>query len=66
MNICGVPNNNSFIHHYAFSITQKPCSTYKNPQRMFFFYIVSSYKGPVAYWMNRDQRVDDNWALLKA
>jgi len=22
--------------------------------------------GPVIYWMNRDQRVDDNWALLHA
>jgi deoxyribodipyrimidine photo-lyase len=23
-------------------------------------------EGPVAYWMNRDQRVEDNWALLEA
>lgn len=23
-------------------------------------------KGPVVYWMSRDQRVDDNWALLYA
>ena len=23
-------------------------------------------KGPVVYWMNRDQRVQDNWALLHA
>ncbi len=22
--------------------------------------------GPVVYWMSRDQRVDDNWALLYA
>ncbi|MBN1380162.1 MAG: hypothetical protein JXA41_00650 [Deltaproteobacteria bacterium] len=22
--------------------------------------------GPVAYWMSRDQRVEDNWALLWA
>jgi deoxyribodipyrimidine photo-lyase len=26
----------------------------------------SSSPGPVIYWMNRDQRVDDNWALLDA
>jgi deoxyribodipyrimidine photo-lyase len=25
-----------------------------------------SSPGPVIYWMNRDQRVDDNWALLDA
>jgi len=25
-----------------------------------------SGKGPVAYWMSRDQRVEDNWALLFA
>ena len=25
-----------------------------------------SNPGPVIYWMNRDQRVDDNWALLDA
>jgi deoxyribodipyrimidine photo-lyase len=23
-------------------------------------------EGPVAYWMSRDQRADDNWALLFA
>ena len=23
-------------------------------------------KGPIAYWMSRDQRADDNWALLFA
>ena len=23
-------------------------------------------KGPVVYWMSRDQRVEDNWALLYA
>ena len=23
-------------------------------------------RGPVAYWMSRDQRVHDNWALLYA
>jgi deoxyribodipyrimidine photo-lyase len=23
-------------------------------------------KGPIVYWMNRDQRVEDNWALLHA
>ncbi len=22
--------------------------------------------GPIAYWMSRDQRVEDNWALLYA
>jgi deoxyribodipyrimidine photo-lyase len=27
---------------------------------------VISNPGPVIYWMNRDQRVDDNWALLDA
>ena len=26
----------------------------------------TSNPGPVIYWMNRDQRVDDNWALLDA
>ena len=25
-----------------------------------------SESGPVAYWMSRDQRVEDNWALLFA
>lgn len=24
------------------------------------------FKGPVVYWMNREQRIDDNWALLYA
>ena len=23
-------------------------------------------EGPVLYWMNRDQRVEDNWALLQS
>jgi deoxyribodipyrimidine photo-lyase len=27
---------------------------------------VTSNPGPIIYWMNRDQRVDDNWALLDA
>jgi deoxyribodipyrimidine photo-lyase len=27
---------------------------------------VSLKKGPVIYWMSRDQRIDDNWALLYA
>lgn len=27
---------------------------------------VSYFGGPVIYWMSRDQRVHDNWALLKA
>jgi len=26
----------------------------------------SDYQGPVVYWMSRDQRVNDNWALLYA
>jgi deoxyribodipyrimidine photo-lyase len=25
-----------------------------------------THRGPVVYWMSRDQRVDDNWALLYA
>ena len=28
--------------------------------------LVPSAKGPVIYWMSRDQRVQDNWALLHA
>lgn len=27
---------------------------------------VTYFGGPVLYWMNRDQRVRDNWALIKA
>jgi len=27
---------------------------------------VTSNPGPIIYWMNRDQRVDDNWAILDA
>ena len=27
---------------------------------------VSTNSGPIIYWMNRDQRVDDNWAMLEA
>ncbi|ADD67803.1 deoxyribodipyrimidine photolyase [Denitrovibrio acetiphilus DSM 12809] len=27
---------------------------------------VTYFGGPVIYWMNRDQRVRDNWALIKA
>ncbi len=23
-------------------------------------------RGPVVYWMSRDQRVDDNWAMVYA
>jgi len=29
--------------------------------------VTSDYKnGPVVYWMQRDQRASDNWALIKA
>ena len=39
------------------------------PERIRLLSSVKSVKpsqGGVVYWMSRDQRVDDNWALLKA
>ncbi len=37
-----------------------------NPKRVMALTIESKAKGPVIYWMSRDQRVGDNWALLYA
>jgi deoxyribodipyrimidine photo-lyase len=37
-----------------------------NPQRVRALTKRSQKKGPVIYWMSRDQRVNDNWALLYA
>ncbi len=37
-----------------------------NPKRVKALTIESQAKGPVIYWMSRDQRVGDNWALLYA
>lgn len=37
-----------------------------NPQRVRTLKKESQTKGPVIYWMSRDQRVSDNWALLYA
>ena len=35
-----------------------------NPKRIRTLKSGKSGDGPVAYWMSRDQRVEDNWALL--
>jgi deoxyribodipyrimidine photo-lyase len=37
-----------------------------HPKRVHIFKSVDGRKGPVAYWMSRDQRILDNWALLYA
>ena len=37
-----------------------------NPKRIRALKKESQAKGPVIYWMSRDQRVNDNWALLYA
>ncbi len=37
-----------------------------NPKRIRTLKSGKPEKGPVAYWMSRDQRVEDNWALLFA
>lgn len=37
-----------------------------NPRRIRTLKSGKSANGPVAYWMSRDQRVEDNWALLFA
>ena len=37
-----------------------------NPKRAKKFVQTEEQKGPVVYWMSRDQRVNDNWALLFA
>ena len=37
-----------------------------NPKRLRALNRASRGPGPVIYWMSRDQRVDDNWALLFA
>jgi len=35
-------------------------------ERIFLLQEGREIRGPVAYWMSRDQRMDDNWALLFA
>ena len=38
-----------------------------NPRRVRMLFepaATASSGGPVVYWMSRDQRVQDNWALL--
>ncbi|MEI6242692.1 MAG: deoxyribodipyrimidine photo-lyase [Chlamydiota bacterium] len=35
-------------------------------QRVYIFQEGRIQKGPIVYWMSRDQRVSDNWALLYA
>lgn len=37
-----------------------------NPLRIRQLNTCSEIYGPVVYWMNRDQRTSDNWALLYA
>ena len=37
-----------------------------NPKRIRTLKPGKTGDGPVAYWMSRDQRVEDNWALLFA
>ena len=37
-----------------------------NPERIRLFQSGVETKGPVIYWMSRDQRVHDNWALIYA
>ena len=37
-----------------------------NPKRAKKLVQAEEQKGPVVYWMSRDQRVNDNWALLFA
>ncbi len=37
-----------------------------HPQRVRHLNNLSYHSGPIVYWMSRDQRVSDNWALLYA
>ena len=37
-----------------------------NPKRVRALKAGNPKKGPVVYWMSRDQRTQDNWALLFA
>lgn len=37
-----------------------------NPKRVRHLKVEEDKKGPVIYWMQRDKRADDNWALLYA
>jgi deoxyribodipyrimidine photo-lyase len=37
-----------------------------NPMRVRFLKDAPAKSGPIVYWMSRDQRVQDNWALLFA
>ena len=41
-------------------------STMVDPRRVRVLRQGSTGRGPVLYWMSRDQRVNDNWALLFA
>jgi deoxyribodipyrimidine photo-lyase len=41
-------------------------TTAVNPKRIRILADAPIHKGPVIYWMSRDQRVKDNWALLYA
>jgi deoxyribodipyrimidine photo-lyase len=46
----------------AFSRVSSPV----DPRRVYLLKDAPQSKGPVVYWMSRDQRVSDNWALLFA
>lgn len=37
-----------------------------NPKRIRILKTSECRKGPILYWMNRDQRLNDNWALIHA
>ncbi|MCX6137299.1 MAG: deoxyribodipyrimidine photo-lyase, partial [Ignavibacteriales bacterium] len=37
-----------------------------NPSRVRQIHSGSNIEGPIVYWMSRDQRAEDNWALLYA
>lgn len=37
-----------------------------HPERIYIHKQISNQTGPVIYWMSRDQRVSDNWALIYA
>jgi deoxyribodipyrimidine photo-lyase len=44
----------------------RPRGSGVRPDRVFSLREAEVRKGPVVYWMSRDQRVSDNWALLLA
>jgi len=37
-----------------------------NPERIYTHKSIPEKKGPVIYWMSREQRISDNWSLLYA